>query len=242
MYSRAAAGSLCFRPIALSLVLLAAAGTVRAHDLWLEKEGAGLVLRQGHKYSAHAGAQSIPYEPGFVTGALCVDAAGAARTLAPAKVAPWKLAMDCDAVRVSVSSGYWTKTVWETKNLPKNQVPGAIKSWLSVESVKRVERWSGAAAQAGGDGLEITPLADPLTLKPEDKLTVRVSDDGKAKSGVAVAYGGDVRGATGPDGTIAIRLRHGGVNLVTASVETALADGKADLRIETATLQFDLPQ
>jgi nickel transport protein len=213
-----------------------------AHDLWLEREGKALVLQQGHKHSSHAGNESIPYEPGFVKAALCLGTDGGTKPLPPAKASPWKGGADCAALLVSVSSGYWSKTPWETKNLPKTEVQGTLRSWLSEESVKRIDRWTAAAAQTLGDGLEIVPLANPLALKPEDKLTVRVTDNRKPVAGVPVAYGGDTRGATGGDGTIAIRIRHGGVNLISASIETPLADGKADLRIRSTTLQFDLPQ
>ncbi|MDP2196235.1 MAG: DUF4198 domain-containing protein [Rhodocyclaceae bacterium] len=213
-----------------------------AHDLWLEHEGKGLVLQQGHKYSAHTGSGSLPYAPGFVKSALCLGADGHAKPLPPTRTVPWKSGADCTALLVAVSSGYWSKTSWETKNQPQDQVPGALRSWLSEESVKRIERWIAAAAQPLGDGLEVVPLANPLALKPEDKLIVRVTENHKPVVGVPVAYGGTTRGATGADGTIAIRLRHNGINLISTSVETSLADGKADLRIRSATLQFDLPQ
>ncbi len=224
------------------LLFLSAALPAAAHDLWLENEGSGLILFQGHKHSEHAGVESIPYEPGFVKSALCLDAGGAVKSLPPARTSPWKTSTECAALLVSVSSGYWTKTPWETKNLPKTAIAGALKSWLSEESVKRVERWTAAAAQPFGVALEIVPLTNPLTLKPDDKLTVRVMEGRKPKAGVPVAYGGDVRGVTGNDGNIAIRVRHGGVQLISTSVETPLADGKADIRIQSATLQFDLPK
>lgn len=226
----------------LALLLLAIALPASAHDLWLESEGATLTLFQGHKHSEHAGAETLPYEPGFVKAAICLDTAGIAKPLPLPKAAPMKLAADCAAVLVSVSSGYWTKTPWETKNLPKTGISGSLSSWLSEESVKRIGRWTSAAAQPMGDGLEIVPLANPLALKPDDKLTVRVIEGRQPKAGVPVAYGGDVRGATGPDGSIAIRIRHGGVQLISTSVETPITDGKADKRIQSATLQFDLPK
>lgn len=228
------------RCLAVLLPLLAALPAA-AHDLWLEKQGAGLILLQGHKHSAHAGAETLPYEPGFVKTALCIDAAGTARALPPTGTAPWQATADCALLRIDVSSGYWTKTPWETKNVARTGLAGALKSWLSAESVKRIDRWTPAAAHPVGDGLEIVPLANPLLLRPDDKLTVRVTEHRQPKAGVPVAYGGDVRGATGDDGRIAIRIRHGGVQLLTASVETPLGDGKADLHIQSATLQFDLP-
>lgn len=224
------------------LLLLLAALPADAHDLWLEKEAAGLTLLQGHRHSAHAGAETIGYEPGFVREALCLEDSGRSKSLAVGRTAPWKVATDCAALLVSVSSGYWSKTPWETRNLPKDQVSGALKSWLSEESVKRIARWSPGADRPLGKGLEITPATDPLVLKPGDKLVVLVTEDGKPKAGLPVAYGGDTRGATGEDGRIAIRIRQGGVQLISTSLETPLADGKADQRIRSAALQFDLPQ
>jgi len=227
---------------AIALLALLLAPPALAHDLWLEKEGNVLVLHQGHKHSSHASSETQPYDAGFVKAALCLDTAGAARTLPAVKGVPWRSSADCPALLLSVSSGYWSKTPWETKNLPRNQVQGALRSWLSEESVKRIDRWTPAAAQPVGDGLEIVPLANPLTLWVEDKLSVRVVEGRKPRAGVTVAYGDDARGTTGADGTIAIRVRHGGVNLISASIETPLADGRADVRIQSATLQFDLPQ
>lgn len=215
---------------------------VLAHDLWLEQEQGELVLYEGHRHSSHAGADSIAYAPGFVREALCLDTTGRTRGLAVGKTAPWRTGETCAALRVAVSSGYWSKTPWETVNKPRDQVPGVIKSWLSEESVKRIEHWSAGADRPLGSGLEITPAGDPLAIRPGSKLVVLVTEDGQPKAGVPVAYGEDTRGVTGEDGRIAIRLRHGGIQLISASVDTPLTDGKADRRIRSASLQFDLPQ
>ena len=51
-----------------------------------------------------------------------------------------------------------------------------------------------------------------------------------------------VDSTTGNDGKIAIRIRHGAMQLISASVETPLADGKADTVIRASTLQFELPK
>jgi len=225
-----------------ALLALLAALPASAHDLWLEKEAGGLTLLQGHRHSAHDGTETIAYEPGFVREALCLENSGRSKPLPVGRAAPWQATADCAAILVSVSSGYWSKTPWETRNLPKDQVSGTFKSWLSEESLKRIARWSPGTDRPLGKGLEITPATDPLTLKPSDKLVVMVTDDGQPKAGVPVAYGGDTRGTTGEDGRIAIRIRQGGVQLIAASLETPLSDGKADLRVRSAALQFDLPR
>lgn len=223
------------------LFLLLPAFPLFAHDLWLEREDGGLTLYQGHKHSSHGGAETIPYEPAFVKEVLCLEASGRSKALAHAKSAPWRAAAtDCAAIRVAASSGYWTKTPWETKNTPRTGVAGAIRSWLSEESVKRIDRWTPGADRPLSDGLELTPTVDPFALKPGDKLIVLVTDNRQPKAGVPVAYGDDVRGTTGEDGRLAIRLRHGGTQLIAASVETPLTDGKADVAIRSAILQFEI--
>jgi nickel transport protein len=225
----------------LPLLVALTALPALAHDLWLEREAGGITLYQGHKYSAHGGAETIPYEASFVKEAVGLDATGRTKLLPPVKTAPWRTtATDFSAIRVAASSGYWTKTPWETKNVSKTGIAGAVRSWLSEESVKRIDRWTPGADRPLSDGLEITPTVDPLALRPGDKLIVLVTDRRQPRAGVPVAYGGDTRGTTGEDGRIAIRLRQGGVQLIAASVETPLTDGKADVAIRSAILQFEI--
>lgn len=230
------------RALLTALGLSLCAAPLHAHDLWLEKDGKRWTLYQGHRHSSHAGAATLAYGGSFVTATRCVDARGGSRPLAVVGTAPWIASGDCAVLLVEVSSGYWSKSPWETKNAPKSEVPGALKSWLSRESLKRLEQWSAAAAQPLGDDLELVPTSDPFALKPGDKLVMRVLRGGKPLARVPVAYHGDTRGETDADGRIAIRLRHGGIQLISASVETPLADGKADVEIVAATLQWELPQ
>jgi nickel transport protein len=222
----------------LAVIALPAA----AHDLWLEKEAPGYALYQGHRHSAHAGAEIVPYDPVAVRSATCLDPAGGTKALVAGKSHPVKLAADCSAVLVSFSTGYWTKTAWETKNTPKTGIAGVIKSWLSEDAIKRIDRWSPAVAQPLGPGLEITPTTDPFKVAIDEKLVVLVTENKKPKSGVPVAYQGDTRGVTGDDGRIAIRIRHGGMQLISASVEAPLSGSQADAVIRATALQFDLPK
>ncbi|BAN34602.1 hypothetical protein SCD_n00760 [Sulfuricella denitrificans skB26] len=226
----------------LAVALLLCTLPALAHDLWLERDSNGYLLYQGHRHSAHAGAEFVNYDPAFAKSAVCVDDSGAARSPALVKSFPVRIAANCTALFVSFSSGYWSKTAWETRNVPKNQASGVVESWLSEESVKRIDRWTPAVAQPLSNGLELTPLSDPARLKPGDKLTVLVTERKQPRAGVPVAYGGDTRVTSGEDGKVAIRLRQGGMQLIEASLETQLADGKADTLIQATTLQFELPQ
>lgn len=224
----------------LALVFAVFALPAAAHDLWLEKVGAGHALHQGHRHVGHAGAKRVPYHPGAVKSALCLDSAGNVRALVPGKTYPVRFSGDCAALQVSFSSGYWSKTAWETKNLPKTGLAGVMKSWLSEESVKRIEGWNAATAQPLGSGLEITPLADPAKLAVGDKLLVLVTENRKPRPGVPVAIQGGSRGNTGDDGRIALRIGRAGTQIITAGAESPLSDGKADSLIRAATLQFEV--
>ncbi|HMM54639.1 MAG TPA: DUF4198 domain-containing protein [Candidatus Desulfobacillus sp.] len=227
--------------LAAAALLTARCPQAAAHDIWLEHEGGGHALLQGHRSGAHAGAESVPYGAGFVQQALCADAQGKTRPLTVTAGYPAKIAGDCAALVVAASSGYWTKTAWETKNAPKTGIAGAIKSWRSEDSVKRINRWSAALARPLTSGLEITPVDDPFRLGVDDKLTVRVTLAGKPRANVPVAYDGATRGATGDDGAVVLKIRHGGLQMIAASLETPLDDGRADTLIRAATLNFELP-
>lgn len=226
------------RVLLLAAILLPAVAT--AHDLWLEADGDAIVLHQGHRHSAHAGAETVAYDAARVVGARCLGRDGKLRALAVPAVSPVRLAGGCAVLQADYVSGYWTKTAWETKNVPKTGIAGVLRSWHSAEAVKRVGRWVPAAARPLGQGLEITPLRDPLTLVSGDRLSLLVTDNGKPVAGLPVSDGGDVGGVSGSDGRIAIRLARPGVQLITTTLATPLNDGKADRSLRSATLQFEI--
>ncbi len=228
----------------LLLCVLFAASGAQAHDLWLERDASGgeIALQQGHRSKAHAGDEHVAYAPGFVRQANCHDEQGRSRRLAPASAYPTRFPAGCAALLVFASSGYWTKTAWETKNVPKTAVAGVLRSWRADETIKRLDRWTPALAAPLSTGLEITPVDDPFAVKVGDKLRVKVTQGDKSRAGVPVAYDGATRGVTGDDGTIVLRLRHGGLQMIAASIETPLSDGKADLLIESTTLNFEVTE
>lgn len=213
---------------------------VLAHDLWISLDNKTYSLYQGHAHSTHTGDAVVPYNPNIVKSAYCAKQGADTTSLALSKTHPVKFSGNCDAVMVSLSSGHWTKTAWETKNIPKAGVSGILKSWRSEESIKRINRWSSESRKSFNKGFEITPLNDPFALNLNDKLVVKVTHNGKPVAGVPVAYQGDTRGNSGTDGTVTLRVRKSGVQLFSASLETPLNDGKADSLIRSTSLQFDL--
>jgi nickel transport protein len=224
-----------------TLFLVAAlAGTAHGHDLWVERQGNLQTLQYGHERSGHAGAKQLEYKPEQVKNVACFDADGVAIPAAAGRAYPVTLKGPCAASWFLSSSGYWSKTPYGTKHLPRTEAGTVMDSWLSVESVKRLDAWAPALARPLTRELEIVPLDNPLALKPGGKLRLKVTLDGKPVGGATVAYFGHPRGVSGADGQVNVRLRQPGFQLVQASLETPLDDGKADRLVQSTALQFEI--
>jgi len=222
------------------LLLLASIGApVVAHDLWIARDGDLYTLHYGHEGSGHAGTRVIEYKPEQVRQARCFSAAGRELAGEHGRVWPVTLKGECAASYFVLSTGYWSKTPYGTKNLPRNEAGVVIDSWLSVESIKRIDAWGTALAKPLGLELEIVPLDDPLRLRKGDKLHLIVYAAGKPVAGAKVAYFGHPRGVTAADGRVNVRLQRSGLQLIQASIETPLADGKADRLVKATALQFE---
>lgn len=226
--------------LALGLLAVIRPGEARAHELWLERDQEGLLLRYGHLPSGHEGPRLIPYAPEIVQRVACHDAQGQAMACAPSPAYPLRIECACAATCVLISSGFWTKTPYGTRNVPKTEAQTPIRSWLSYESVKRLDAWSDALANPLTQDLELVPLENPLVLREGDKLDLLVAHGGRPVAGAIVNYGDKPRGQTGQNGRINVRLKHGGLQSLQASL-TLPADGTlADEIVHTATLNFEL--
>jgi len=237
-------------------VLFLLLSSASAHEFWIDQEGRQFILKQGHLSaahktsahitSAHTGATAVAYDPAIITQVQCSDNAGKHKAITY-KGNPAQVEGDCAAITFQLNSGDWTKTPYDTLNKPKHEVKGALHSWRSEETVTRIARWTPALAKidlnayANPSRLQLSLSTDPSRLKKGDKFTVVATLHGVPQAKVAVAYDGDTRGITDSAGRINLRVRHGGLQLISASLETPLTDGQADSLIRAATLNFMLP-
>ena len=222
------------------LTTLLAATTAQGHDLWLDRIGNGYELLYGHRHSGHSGQDTIEYQPSAVQRLVCFDTGGKAVGQGATARYPARLAGDCAVSYALLSSGYWTKTPYGTKNVPKDEVDAAVSSWLSFEGVKRIDHWGQALARPLTQDLELVPLDDLLALGDGDKLRLQATFRGQPVAGAVVAYDGKPRGQTGPDGWINVKVRHGGLQVVEATLRRPLDGLKADEEVHTSTLSFTL--
>lgn len=220
---------------------IAVCGNTLAHEYWIEKQGNRSILNQGHTTGSHAGPAQVPIDPAIIRQVICLDAGGTPLATPPPKGVPPAVDARCAHLSFQLSSGYWTKTPYDTLNKPRSEVKGALQSWLSQETVTRIEQWSPALTKVTPPGLNLVLPGNPARLSAGDKFSVRAVLDGKPTPNVTVAYDGEPRGTTDSDGLVNLRVRHGGLQHVSASIETPLNDGKADTLIRSATLNFLLP-
>jgi nickel transport protein len=233
------------RSLSAALAGLLFASTASAHDYWLDADGADYLLYRGHRFSQHKGEATVPYDPAIVTRVLCLSASGQVNRLMPAQVYPLRIAGPCAAVLVEADSGHWTQALLGTQNKPRTEVTGALRSWRAIEGVKLIDSWVPSLQRPLSDGLELVSSDDPLRLRPGDKLRLQVTWKGRPREGVAVAYDGSTRGMTGSDGRINIRLRHGGTQFISASIDEPADDSVdepgIDKLVRSAALIFELP-
>lgn len=215
-------------------------GCALAHELWIERNGVLHTLVFGHELSAHAGEKALEYKPETVKQATCFNSAGQEIAADFGRGFPATLKGDCAASWFFTSSGYWSKTPYGTKNLAKNEAGAVIESWLSLEGVKRIDRWGAALERPLTRSLELTPQGNPLSLSVGDKLRLTVWHQGKPAVGVPVAYFGQPRGVSDNDGHINIRLRKPGPQHIQASLELPLNDARADKVMHASSLQFEI--
>ena len=211
-----------------------------AHDLWLEPGPAGYELRYGHATGGHEGPATLAYDPDFVQRALCRDDAGQTQHLRVIPGYPARFDAACAALWVEASSGVWTTTVQGTLNVPPDGLSGVVRAWRSIESTKRLAAWDEGLSAPLGDGLELVPLHNPFELEPGRKLRLLVTLGGQPQPGADVAYGGEIRGVSGADGQLNLRLRTPGLQFITASIRLPSGEQGIDETVHATTLHFTL--
>lgn len=207
-----------------------------AHDLLLKKEGSEFVLRYGH----HDGTV-LPINAAKLKQIQCIDAQGQKTDLRSTAVIEPKAVRfkaTCKLISLFYYDGFSSVTPDGEKNLPKNQVKDAVKSWESKEFIKFIDTGSGDVTF--GDEFEITVGGDIRTLHTGDNITVRVLYQGAPVAGAVIEYNEKVVGKTDATGSISISLKEKGQQLVEANLKRPLKSPEADSVALSAGLLFEV--
>jgi nickel transport protein len=218
--------------------VLAWEGSALAHDLWVERQDSSFVLRYGHR-----GGEALVLPGAKVKTFVCRPAKGAARDLvASAKAEPKQMIIPgpCAVVSAFLDGGFWSLTPDGDKNLPRNQVPDAVKAWRSRQFAKWVDVRSPLADQPLGDEFEIVPVGDLARTKTGDKASFRVLLAGKPLSGATLAINHHPLGETDDRGEVRVKIRAQDVESVSASFRRPVKSSEADSEVFEASLTFEV--
>jgi nickel transport protein len=225
-------------PLLLAFAAFTWTSQAMAHDLWIERADGGFVLRYGH----HGGAV-LPLQAEKVKTLSCRKDKGRAEDLrAKAATAPKQLGLKatCAAVSAFFDGGFYSLTPDGEKNLPKNQVPDAVKAWRSKQFAKWVDGKSPLAKEPQGDEFEIVPVTDLAKAKTGDKATFRVLLGGKPLAGAILAIDHKALGETDDQGEARVKIRATDVEQVSASLRRPSKSAEADSEVYEASLTFEV--
>jgi nickel transport protein len=211
------------------MILIGLGSQLAAHTLWIDDN---YKVHQGHMHQESLKNSKHRVDKKEIDTFLCLKDNRVKKshgtTLAKS---------GCDAIFVTLHSGYYTKTPYGIKKLPKDKTKMPIESWQSIESVKRLYSDNKTPYN---QGLELFLRNNLSDLKVGDKARLTVYYNGKVMSGVVLANGHKTIGMSDKNGHVNIKIRHKGLQNIKASY-TRKGDGvKCDKIIHTTTLNFKI--
>jgi len=217
--------------------------TASAHHLWVEKEGDRFTIAWGHPPKID------PYEPNRVKEIKAFDKKGKAvkfERIDEKDKAYLYTKADISMIILSFEGGYLVSTPDGKKRLTKREARKAglqvIDSFYSSQFSKSLFGYTDLLTKPAGMKFEIVPLKNPLTLKANELLSVKVLFDGKPIEGVTVEVGNHKdAGKTDEKGTANIKIEGPGFNVIIAKYRIPTKDNPdADYLSFTTVLTFDL--
>lgn len=236
-----------FALVAAVMASLAAATVAQAHGIWFAQRSNQLALIYGVGGDDLDAVKRLPK----VKAVSAYDDQGKE---VPAHIAPNGplLVVNTDSkpavVAAILDNGPWSKAPdGEWINKGRDEVPNATISEHTYKYAVHLRRLDVAPPVLPTHKLQIVPVAKQLPEHMGQSLTVRVLYDGKPVQGALVqpdlVTDPDSEPLkTGADGTVTIKVRNQGLNVVVATLDTPPANPAQTNRDEhLATLSFVLP-
>ena len=209
-----------------------------AHDFFIEPKGEDFVVVFGH------GTQREEFEVSKVKLVRALDLQGKEIPVQKEKKEKGlvlKINGRPSTVLVSIDNGYWSKTIYGWKELPKRKASRVVEAIRSLFFSKTILSWNESVQTASADtGLDIIPLKNPFEMNAGESLSLKVLLRGQPLPGAEVIGIEHAKlGKTDKDGLIKVPLVRG-QNLVSVEHKERIKDDPdADWLNLTATLTFE---
>ena len=222
----------------LAATMIMGVSAASAHDYWIEKKGDGYAAVYGH------GDTRLDYDPASLKKVTVYNAAG--KTLDFKKEVQSKAIIirpvgSACLILADLESGYWSRTIYGLKNLPKRKATRPLESFKSYHYSKSIIS-SGEAAVKPVDGLklDIIPLKNPLDLKAGDSLQLKVLWEGNPLAGTTLEGDHQKSGVTDKEGLVKVTLKKGRQIYTVEKRDPLKGDPDADFIDTTTTLTFEV--
>jgi len=213
-------------------------GVASAHDYWIEKKGSSYIILYGH------GEQRTEYDPAAVKKITVFNADGKPvefRKDMQGKVLMIQPAGSAAVIIVQLDSGYWSKTIYGWKNLPKRKASRVVEALHSYHYSKSIISWGESVRQpTTGIKLDIVPKNNPFDLKAGEALPLIVYFGGKPLAGATIEGDHEKVAVTDKDGAAKVPLKKGRQLLTVERKEPIKGDPDADFMSVTTTLTFEV--
>lgn len=222
----------------LATALVMSVSTSSAHDYWIEKKGDGYAAVYGH------GDTRLDYDPASLKKVTVYNAAGKTvdfKKEVQSKAIIIRPAGSACLIVADLESGYWSKTVYGLKNLPKRKSTRPIESFKAYHYSKSIVA-NGEAAVKPMEGLklDIIPMKNPLELKAGDTLQLKVLFEGKPLAGTTLEGDHQKSGVTDKEGLVKVPLKKGRQIFTAERRDPLKNDPDADFIETTTTLTFEV--
>ncbi|HXZ35842.1 MAG TPA: DUF4198 domain-containing protein [Thermodesulfobacteriota bacterium] len=220
-------------------LLLALVPGAWAHDFWVEQSGKDLLLIFGH------GDQREEFDISRVTAIKAFSSGGGEIEVRKEKKGKGLLLQPGEPpswVWVGIDNGYWSKTIYGWKNLPRRKASRVVEANRSICYAKALLSWNDALLRPAGEALlDIALLENPWGMKAGDLLPFKVFFRGKATPGIPVeGRDHETVATTDKDGNGRVRMDKGRHLLSVSYREPAKDDPDADFITYAATLTFEV--
>jgi len=220
-------------------LLFAFVREVSAHDFWIERKGKEFLVIYGHgdhreefDVSQVKTVKAFGPEGGEIE--VRREKKGKGLLLRPVEPPSW--------IFVRIDNGYWSKTIYGWRNLPKRKASRVVESIRSFYYSKALMAWTDALqSPVSSAQLDIILLKNPYELKAGDSFPIKVFCRGKPIAGLEVeGRDHETISTTDKDGIARVRMIRGPQLISVSHKEPLKDDPDADYLSLTATLTFEV--